>query len=107
MEKNFWRMDNFSLFTVLYAYVDHKSYLADSLFVQRKITMRFKSEMVRDDSPYCIVFCKVSKKDVQRFEEALDKLKDKMLLLGYSDYEVVCNEISKMIDSGMKERKTK
>jgi hypothetical protein len=102
--KNYWRMRNFSLFSVPYAYVDHSSYLADQLFVQNKVTMRFKGEMVREDSPYCIVFCKVLKKDVERFEEALGKLTDKLLLLGYRDYPNACSEIAKMIDEGMKER---
>ena len=80
--KNYWKMSDFSLFAVPYAYVDHSSYLADQLFVQNKITMKFKGEMVKDGSAYCIVFCKVLKRDVARFEEALERLKDKMLLLG-------------------------
>ena len=59
--KNYWKMSDFSLFAVPYAYVDHSSYLADQLFVQNKITMKFKGEMVKDGSAYCIVFCKVLK----------------------------------------------
>lgn len=31
--KNYWKMSDFSLFAVPYAYVDHSSYLADQLFV--------------------------------------------------------------------------
>lgn len=54
--KNYWRMSDFSIFSVPYAYVDHSSYLADQLFVQNKITMKFKGEMVRENSPYRIVF---------------------------------------------------
>jgi hypothetical protein len=103
--KNYWRMRAFSLFTVSYAYVDYSAYLADQLFIQNKITIRFKGEMARENSPYCIIFCKVLKKDVERFEEALDKLEDKMLLLGYRDYPNACSEISKMIDEAMKVRK--
>ena len=102
--KNFWKMDGFSLFTVPYAYVDHNSYFADSLFAQRKISMKFKSEMAKENSPYCIVFCKVSKRDTQKFEEAMEKLNDKMLLLGHSDYGVVCDEIAKLIEMETKER---
>jgi hypothetical protein len=98
-------MSDFSLFIVSYAYVDHSAYLADQLFIQNKITIRFKGEMARENSPYCIIFCKVLKKDVERFEEALDKLEDKMLLLGYRDYPNACSEISKMIDEAMKVRK--
>lgn len=65
---NYWRMSDFSLFSVPYAYVDHSSYLADQLFVQNKVTMKFKGEMVREDSPYRIVFCKVLKRDTMKFE---------------------------------------
>ena len=66
--KNYWKMSDFSLFAVPYAYVDHSSYLADQLFVQNKITMKFKGEMVKDGSAYCIVFCKVLKRDVARVQ---------------------------------------
>lgn len=96
--KNYWKMSDFSLFSVSYAYVDHSSYLADQLFVQNKVSMKFKGEMATKDSPYCIVFCNVLKRDVEKFEEALDKLKDKMLLLGHADYPNVCDEIAKMIE---------
>ena len=105
--KNFWKMGDFSLFTIPYVYVDHISYFAESLFIQRKIVMKFKGEMARIDSPYRVIFCKVLKRDVQKFEDALEKLKDKMLLLGYSDYVDVCDEIAILIDRAVKERKIK
>ena len=102
--KNYWRMKDFSIFSVPYAYVDHSSYQADRLFVQNRVRMKFKGEYAKTESPYCIVFCKVRKKDTERFEEALEKLKNKMLLLGYRDYPDVCKEIAKMIEEGMKAR---
>lgn len=105
--KNYWKMSDFSLFAVPYAYVDHSSYLADQLFVQNKITRKFKGEMVKDGSSYCIVFCKVLKRDVARFEEALERLKDKMLLLGHKDYPDACGEIAKMIEKDTKARMRK
>ena len=40
--KNYWKMSDFSLFVVPYAYVDHSSYLADQLFVQNKIRVKNK-----------------------------------------------------------------
>ena len=97
MEKNFWKVHQLSIFTVPYAYVDHSSYLADNLFAERKISVKFKGEMVREDSPYRIIFCRVMKRDAGRFEEALGKLENKMLLLGYRDYGKVCNEIDQVI----------
>ena len=102
--KNYWKLEGFSLFAIPYVYVDHNSYLADSLFAQRKIAMKFKEEMARDGSSYCIIFCKVRKRDAPRFEEALGKLYDKMWLLGHRDYVQACNEIAKIID---KEEKRK
>ena len=77
--------------------MDHRSYLADPLFVQNKVTMQFKGEMAKEDSPYCIIFCKVLKRDVERFEEALSQLTNKMLLLGNYDYPDACSEIGKLI----------
>lgn len=103
--KNYWKLDGFSLFTIPYVYVDYNSYFADSLFEQRKIVMKFKGEMARTDSPYCIIFCKVLKRDVQKFEDVLEKLKAKMLLLGHNDYVDVCDEIEMLLDKKVKERK--
>lgn len=100
--KNYWRMGDFSIFSVPYAYVDHSSYQADGLFVQNKVRVKFKGEFAKAGSPYCFVFCKVRKKDTERFEEVLEKLKNKMLLLGCRDYPDVCSEITKMIEEGIK-----
>lgn len=104
MIKNYWKMSNVSIFTVPYAYVDHSSYLADSLLVQRKVRIKYEKEMVKENSSYCIIFCKVWKRDVQKFEEALEELKDKMLLLGYRTYSEECKEIAGMIDRGSKDQ---
>lgn len=99
---NYWKMSNFSIRSVWYAYVDHKSYLADSLFVERHVHVTFKEEMMKADSQYRIVLCKVLKKDTAKFEEALDKLKNKMFLLGHTDYPKICDEIEKTIGDGWK-----
>ena len=104
MVKNFWKMNSISIFTVPYAYVDHYSYLADDLFIQRKITIRFKGEFEKDGSQYRIIMCRVLKRDAGRFEEALEKLKDKMMIMGYRDYDQVCSDIGHMV-GGEKERK--
>ena len=104
MVENFWKMDDLSIFTVPYAYVDHHSYLADNLFAQRKITMRFKAEYGKEGSPYVIIFCRVLKRDIGRFEEALEKLKNRMLLFGYRDYGNVCGSIARLFHDE-KERK--
>lgn len=98
--KNYWKLRDKSLFSDTYAYIDHKTYLADQLFVQNSIRVRYKGELARENSAYCIVFCKVLRKETERFERALDKLENKMLLLGYKDYSEACQEIGKLIEAG-------
>ena len=49
--------------------------------------MKFKGEFEKEGSPYRIIMCRVLKRDVGRFEETLEKLKDKMLIMGYKDYD--------------------
>ena len=96
--KNYWKMDDLSILTVPYAYVDHSSYLADSLFSKGSVALKYKGEMLRKDSPYRIVFCRVWKKDTQKFEKAMGNLENKMLLMGHRDYPEFCETIEKLIE---------
>lgn len=86
-------------FRYYYLYVDTKNYLADSLFYKREIPVRFLETYEaynKDDDEYCIVYCYVSKKYKQRFEEALEELPNKMALYGHLGYDDYCK---KFIDS--------
>lgn len=40
-----------------------------------------------------IIFCKVRKKDSERFLDALSELPNKMLICGHPDYEEYCDDI--------------
>lgn len=72
--------------------------LADQLFVQNQVSVKFKGEMAKKDSPYCIVFCKVRKRDSVKFEEALGRLENKMILCGHREYAGACDEVEKMVE---------
>ena len=88
------------LFYLRYAYVDlHERYLADSLLCRHKIPVRFGDEYVKEKEKYMIVTCKVRKKYRKAFEEAMEELKTKMLLLGYTDYEEFCDNLLKYLKS--------
>lgn len=100
---NFWKLKDFRPFSALYAYIDHEDYLADALFIQEQIQVRFLQEMVKEGTPYRIVFGKVRKKECERFEKVLEKLPDKMLLCGHTDYMDICKEITGVIQNGMEE----
>lgn len=96
-------MRSYSLWTASYAYIDHLDYLADSLFIQEEITVKFENEYGNESDPYCIIFCKVKKKDEERFRRALGKLENKMLLTGHMDYPDVCKKIDELIGKEKKE----
>ena len=85
------------MFSKSYAYLDHRSYLADSLLKQKKVRMRFAEEMKKEGSPYVLIFCKVRKADATLFEEAMELLKNKMLIMGHKDYEKACQDVATII----------
>ena len=49
--KNFWKMDESSGKKLSYAYMDLDRYLADDIFWEKEIEVKFLREMVRGDSP--------------------------------------------------------
>ena len=91
------KSSNFSKYR-RYIYVDCKNYLADDLFIKNKITVNFEGDFTKDDSDYIFIYCKVKKKDHDKFIETLGELKNKMLIMGSSDYESFCEkQINKIL----------
>lgn len=78
-----------------YAYIDSQNYLADSLFCKYEVTVDFGDEYYRDDTEYRVIFCKIKKKDKEKFEKALSELNNKMLLCGRNNYEEFCDSFIK------------
>lgn len=90
------------LFRLNYAYVDlytGSSYVADSLFYRHKIQIRHGNEMRNDETKYCVIFCKIRRKDRQEFEKALAEISDKMNLLRYNDYDRFCAWLMDQIEN--------
>ena len=71
----------------LMIYLDTKEYLGAGPLVQRKVNVKHASDLVRDGEPYRLVILKVLKKDLDGFKEAMEDLKNKMLICGHRDYE--------------------
>lgn len=76
-----------------FAYIDTNEFLADQIFINRKLPVKFLSHFGRKDSKYIIVFCKVKKKDKEKFLQALKELSNKMLLMGHTDYELFSSKL--------------
>lgn len=99
MANNFWKMSGFSLISVFYAYIDHKSGFAETLFIQEGIRVRIKCKMARKDSSYRVVFCRVNRRDREKFGRVMERLKDSMLLCGHTDYDEVCEFFTELIEN--------
>ena len=85
--KNYLSLNRFSLLYDHYAIIDVPEYYADQLFIRHQVTVRFGKEFQHPDQPYVVIFCKVRKRDRNRFLSALSDLNRKMLLCGYPGYE--------------------
>ncbi len=67
--------------------------------MRNRVRIKPKVIVRKKDSKYLVVFCTVRRKDAERFIRAMEELKNKMLLIGNTDYEAFC---SKFIPEPMK-----
>lgn len=108
--KNYFTLECFSLRYDHYAFIDVPEYYADQLFIQHQVAVRFGNEFQHPDQPYVVIFCKVRKRDRDKFLSALSELNHKMILCGYPEYEEFCASfIAKMNDGarGLREKRCK
>ena len=90
-----------------YAYIDTVDRLADSLFEQEGITVRKVQEFENKVNYYTLVICKVLPWHREGFLKALDKLPDKMCLLGFRDYDEFCREYLDYSENWLVEKEMK
>lgn len=90
--KNYIKLES-ALFSCNYAYIDIPEYHADRIFIDKKIKVKFKTEMRHKDTNYVVIFCKFPRRQEKRFLEAMESLRRKMLLFGLIEYDNFCEEI--------------
>lgn len=105
--KNYFAIERFSLLYDQYAIADVTDYYADQLFIKHKVTVRFGNEYRHPQKPFVIIFCKVRKRDRERFFAALAELPNKMILCGYPQYDAFCKEFIAMMEKGIHRRRKK
>ena len=101
--KNYYKLQSPSFFKFQYVFLDSEDYLADQLFIKYKVTVDFGDEYVKENSPYHVIFCKIRKRDEKKFLDALSEMYDKMLLMGYKDYQEVCDNFIRVVEKNEKE----
>lgn len=86
--KNYIKGPKDSLFSYCYAYIDLAEPLADEIFIQEKVCVRFGDvgRLKDEDSPYRVVLCKIYKWDEKKFLRAMKRLEDIVLMSGHAGY---------------------
>ena len=94
MSEYYQRIQKLSMMWRYYAYVDTPNHAADFCMRTNGVsTVHFLKEMVKDDSDYIIVFCKVSKRENAEFLAAMKSLPERMKQIGHPDY---CKEAAEL-----------
>ena len=82
-----------------FAYIDTTGYLADRIFIENKVRVKFCGDYKHREKNYVVVICKVKEKDVPMFLQALKELKNRAILMGNTDYETFCKEQIRLMQS--------
>lgn len=75
-----------------FVYIDTTGFLADRIFAQNEIKVKFCGDYFHREKNYVVVFCKVKKKDVSVFLQSMAELANRAILMGNTDYESFCKE---------------
>lgn len=75
-----------------FVYIDTTGFLADRIFIENKVRVKFCGDYKHREKNYVVVSCKVKKKDVSVFLQSMAELKNRAILMGNTDYEPFCKE---------------
>ncbi len=84
--KPYYKLRSRSLLYYYYVYVDTSDHLGLGFFADQEVRVWLDTEIEFGEGRYSCVFCKIRKRDEERFVTALAKLPAKMLLTGHTDY---------------------
>lgn len=79
--------------------MDTTGFLADRIFAQNEIRVKFCGDYFHKEKKYVVVMCKVKKKDVPVFLQSMEELTNRAILMGNMDYESFCKEQIRLMQS--------
>ncbi len=88
----------------LMVYLDTDEYHGIGPMNQHGVRLKFKTEMERDGEKYRLIFLRVLKKDEQKFAEAMEDLKIKMLICGHTDYETHGGDLMDELEGNLRRK---
>ena len=75
-----------SLLFFYFLFIDCEEHLAERVLRKRKVPVRFLREYTNPQSRYRFIRCRVRKREVGRFQDAMTEFINTMLLCGYPNY---------------------
>lgn len=75
-----------------FVYIDTTGFLADRIFIQNEIKVKFCGDYFHKEKRYVVVMCKVKKKEVPVFLQSMEELANRAIIMGNKDYETFCEE---------------
>lgn len=95
---NYIELHKFSLFNRYYLVIDTDRETMASIVSAHNIRFRtVKAFLNRSTEKYMVRICKVRKSDCDRFESLMPQLHNTALLLGYKEYEDICDEVARLL----------
>ena len=89
---------------LLYAFIDVPEALATSVLLKNNVRAKFVHLMTREDTDYVLVQMKIHRNDRQKFLDAMEDLKTKMLICGHADYETCAGEFIRELEDDIIEQ---
>ena len=83
---------------LLYAFLDVPEALATSVLLKNNVRAKFVHLLTREDTDYVLVQMKIHRNDRQKFLDAMEDLKTKMLICGHADYEACAGEFIRELE---------
>ena len=85
----------------MYAYLDLPENLAASVLHKNDVRYRFDRLMTREDTDYVLIQMLIKTEDKEKFLNAMEDLKTKMLLCGHLDYETKAGELIRELENNL------
>lgn len=101
-DKNYIEVTSWNPWKKTYFIIDTADYLADRIFIEKKLPVYFGRELKRENSPYILIEVRIKKKREKDFLSCMEKLKNNMLLMGYFDYQDFCQELQTFLSENRK-----
>ncbi len=91
--KNYLMFKDFSIFFQKYIFVDVEELLYERLLRDAGVRIKEAWEYAKKGSSLKLIICRIPKKDREKFESAVGRIRNNALLMGYRDYDETCQKL--------------